>query len=188
MAYTGALGPRLLGPSSRANLDYLAERLHGRGSALGVASLLALSPPPAGALYTAAGIMRINLALVAASCFAGRLVTYGLGVGLTGAAAGEIADRLRDAAGPWSIALGIAAVGAALWLLNRIDWRILLETRRLRLRSLRVEPPLRLGQQHPEGQPETPEAQRHDAEHQPGDRQAPPADAPVRGADVVERE
>lgn len=188
--WTRAIGPRLLGSSSRANLAYLAAHLRGRGSTLGVAAVLAASPPPAGALYTAAGILRINLALVAVSCFAGRLVTYGLGVALTGAAAGQIADRLREAAGPWSIALGIAAVAAALWLLNRVDWRILIEARRLRLRPLGAGagPGLRLGQEHPEGEAEAPERQRHDAEHEPGDREAPSAEAAVGGPEIVERE
>jgi hypothetical protein len=136
-AWTRALGPRLMPRSARANVDYLAERLRGQRTMLGVAAVLAVSPPPAGALYTAAGLLRINLLLVAASCFAGRLVTYGLGVWLASAAADELADRLRDAAAPWTIALGLAAVAALLWLLAAIDWRVLLERRRLRLRRLR---------------------------------------------------
>lgn len=135
-AWTRALGPRLMSSGTRANVDYLASRLHGRRGTLGVAALLAVSPPPAGALYTAAGVLRINLALVAGACVAGRLVTYGLGVALAGAAADQIADRLRGWAQPWLIALGLAALGVALWLLGRIDWRALVERRRLRLRPL----------------------------------------------------
>ena len=72
--------------------------------------------------------------MVAGACFAGRLVTYGLGVAVASVAADEIADRLREAVGPWSIALGIAILAAALWVFGRIDWRRLLEERRLRLR------------------------------------------------------
>jgi hypothetical protein len=135
-AWTRALGPRLMSPGTRANVDYLAARLHGRRGTLGVAALLAISPPPAGALYTAAGVLRINLALVAGACVAGRLVTYGLGVALAGAAADQIADRVRGWVQPWLIALGLAALGVALWLLGRIDWRALIERRRLRLRPL----------------------------------------------------
>ena len=131
---TRALGPRVLRRGGRENVEYLAGRLRGRNSALGVGVLLAASPPPAGALYTAAGLLRINLALVAVSCFAGRLVSYGLGVALVGGAADEVADRLRGTVGPWSVALGLAAVAAVLWLLTRLDWRALLEERRLRLR------------------------------------------------------
>ena len=127
-------GPRLMGPATRANVDYLAGRLHGRRGTWGAAALLALSPPPATALYIAAGLVRINLAVVAAACFAGRLVTYGIAVAVVGAAAAEIADRLRASVGPWSVTLGVLVVAASLWLLTRIDWRLLLERRRLRVR------------------------------------------------------
>jgi membrane protein YqaA with SNARE-associated domain len=136
-----ALGPRVMRPSLQANVDYLGARLHRPRATAGVAVLLAASPPPAGALYAAAGILRVNLALVAASCFAGRAVTYGIGVALVGSAAGEIPDRLRDAAAPWSIGLGLALVAAVLWLLVRIEWRTLLEERRLRLRARRAGAP-----------------------------------------------
>ncbi len=67
-------------------------------------------------------------------------MTYGLGVGLAGAAADEIADRVRDWAAPWTVALGLLALGAALWLLGRIDWRTALERRRLRLRRGQASP------------------------------------------------
>jgi membrane protein YqaA with SNARE-associated domain len=132
-----ALGPRVLRASVQANVDYLAARLERPRATAGVAVLLAIAPPPAGALYTAAGILRVNLALVAAACFAGRAVTYGIGVALVGSATDQIPDRLRDAAAPWSIALGVALVAAILWLLVRIDWRALLEGHRLRLRPPR---------------------------------------------------
>lgn len=128
------LGPRFMRGATRANVEYLAGRLRGRRGTWGAATLLAVSPPPAGALYIAAGLLRINLAVVAGACFAGRLVTYGAGVALASVAADEIADRLRDSAGPWSIALGIAVLALALWVFGRIDWRQLLEARRLRLR------------------------------------------------------
>ena len=134
-AWTRALGQRLMGEATRENVAYLAARLHGRRSAAGVAGVLALSPPPAGALYAAAGILRVNLALVAVSCFAGRLVTYGLGVGLAGAAADDLADRIRDSAGPLPVALGLAALVVVLWLLGRMDWRATLEARRPRMRA-----------------------------------------------------
>ncbi len=136
VAWTGALGPRLLGSASRENLEYLSERLRRPRSWRGVAVLLAVSPPPAGALYTAAGLLRLDLRLVAASCFAGRLVSYGLGVALVGGAADEVADRLRGTVGPLSVGLGLAAVAGVLWLITRLDWRALLEERRPRLRGV----------------------------------------------------
>jgi len=139
-AWTRALGPRLMRPGARANVDYLAERLRGRRGRLGTAALLAVSPPPAGALYTAAGLLRVNLALVGASAVAGRLVTYGLGVGLVTATADELADRLRDWIAPWTLALGLAGLAVVLWLLGRIDWRAVVERRRLRLRRAPAPP------------------------------------------------
>lgn len=142
-AWTRALGPRLMSRATRENVDYLGARLHGRRTTAGVGALLALSPPPAGALYTAAGILRVALPLVAVSCLAGRLVTYGLGAGLAGTATGDAGDRLRAAAGPWQIGLGLLAVVGALWLLGRIDWRAALapggRLRRLRLRQQRPQ-------------------------------------------------
>jgi hypothetical protein len=105
-----------------------------------VAAVLAVSPPPSGAVYTAAGVLRVSLWVVGAAAFGGRLVTYGLGVGLVSAAADEIADRVRDWAAPWAIALGLLALGAALWLLGRIDWRMAVERRRLRLRRGQASP------------------------------------------------
>jgi len=138
--WTRALGPHLLGRGSRENLEYLAARLRGRSSTLGVAGLLALSPPPAGALYAAAGLLRIDIALVAASCFVGRLVSYSLGVALVGGAADELADRLRGYIGPWSVGIGLVAVAGVLWIVTRLDWRVLVEDRRPRLRP-RVPPP-----------------------------------------------
>ena len=140
-SWTRALGPRLMGPAARANVNYLAGRLRGRRGRLGTAALLAVSPPPAGALYTAAGVLRVNLALIGAATVAGRLVTYGLGVAFASATADEIADRLRDWVGPWSLALGLAALAIALWLFGRIDWRAVVERRRLRLRRAPTPPP-----------------------------------------------
>jgi membrane protein YqaA with SNARE-associated domain len=127
-------GDRLLRPATRANVDYLAGRLGGTRSRLGMAALLAASPPPSGALFTAAGILRVSLPLVAVSSFVGRASTYGLGVALGGVAAAQAADRLRESVGPLSAAVGVAAVAAVLWLLVRLDWRALLERRRLSLR------------------------------------------------------
>ena len=142
-AWTRALGPRLMTRATRENVDYLAGRLHGRRTTAGVSALLALSPPPAGALYTAAGVLRVALPLVAVSCLAGRLVTYSLAAAFAGTATGDAGDRLRAATQPWQLALGLAALVVALWLLGRIDWRAALapggRLHRLRLRQQRPE-------------------------------------------------
>jgi membrane protein YqaA with SNARE-associated domain len=125
------VGTRLLRGRYRANVEYLAERLRGRHGRLGAFGLLAASPPPSGAVYTAAGLLRINLGLVAGAAFAGRLVSYGVMVAATGALASELVDRLRGGFGPWWIVL-TAALVATLVLLVRLDWRRLLEAGRRR--------------------------------------------------------
>lgn len=140
-AWTRALGPRLMSAGARENIGYLGDRLHGRRSTIGVAAVLAASPPPSGALYTAAGVLRVNLGLVFGACFAGRLVTYGVGVAVAGTAVDQLADRLRDWVGPVPIVLGLVAVLAVLWLLARIDWRATIEHRRPRLTAGRAASP-----------------------------------------------
>jgi membrane protein YqaA with SNARE-associated domain len=139
--WTRTLGPRLMPHGARENVAYLSQELRGQGTMLGVAALLAVSPPPSGALYTAAGLLRVHLALVAAACFAGRLVMFGLGVGLATVAADELTERLRGGAAPWAIGFGLASLAATLWLIGAIDWRALIERRRLRLRRRRPRAP-----------------------------------------------
>lgn len=132
------LGTRAMGTATRENVAYLAERLRGRRTRLGVAGVLVVSPPPSAALYTAAGMLRINLAVVFLSCLAGRLITYGVGVALLVAPAEHVAGRVRDAASPPALTISGLAIVALLWLLVRLDWRTLLERRRLRLRLRRA--------------------------------------------------
>lgn len=140
-AWSRALGPRLMSAGTRDNVDYLGERLRGRRGTLGTATLLAVSPPPSGALYTAAGLLRVPLALVFTACMAGRLVTFGVGVAVADTAADALADRLRGWVGPVPIALGLVALVAVLWLLGRLDWRATITGRRPRLRAARAASP-----------------------------------------------
>lgn len=132
--WTRALGPQLLGRGTRANLDALAVRLQGRRGTTGAAALLAVSPPPSGALYMAAGLLRVPLAIVGTACLAGRLVTYGTALAVATAGAGALEARLRGWAAPGPIIIGLAATAVAIWLLLRLDWIASLEHRRLRLR------------------------------------------------------
>lgn len=118
-------GTRLLRARQRANVDYLAQRLQGPHGRLGAFGLLAASPPPSGAVYTAAGLLRVNVALVASAAFLGRLLSYGIMVAVTGTLASDLVDRLRDSFGPWWVLLTGVLVGA-LVLLVRLDWRRLL--------------------------------------------------------------
>jgi uncharacterized membrane protein YdjX (TVP38/TMEM64 family) len=122
-----AAGPRVLPARARANTDYLAERLRGTRSRLGALAVLAAAPPPAGAWYVAAGLVRIALPLVVIAVVVGRLPWLAFGAVAGGAVAGGVSELVGRAVGPWSIALGVGLLALVVWLLGRIDWRRLVE-------------------------------------------------------------
>lgn len=126
-------GPAILGRWSRRNLDYLASKLEDTRGTMGAAVLMAASPPPAGVLFVAAGLLRIKLWIVAASVFVGRTIGYSISVTASSVAAAELADQLRGVVGPWSVIIALVIVSAVLVLLVRIDWRVLIEQRKVRL-------------------------------------------------------
>jgi len=82
VAISRVAGERMLGRWSRGNLEYLHGRLESAAGDLGVAVLLAASPPPAGVLFIVAGLVRVKLWLVAASVFVGRIIGYTISVGV----------------------------------------------------------------------------------------------------------
>lgn len=133
VAVSRVAGHRMLGSWSRGNLEYLHERLENAAGALGVGVLLAASPPPAGVLFVVAGLVRVPLWLVGASVFVGRLVGYTISVGGASLAASALADQLRGVIGPWSVAVAVALVVGVLLVVIHIDYRVLIEERRLRL-------------------------------------------------------
>ncbi len=133
VAVSRVAGHRMLGRWSQDNLDYLHKRIEGAAGDLGIAVLLGASPPPAGVLFILAGLMRVQLWLVAASVFIGRTIGYWISVGGTSLAAEPLANRLRDVVGPWSVALAVLIIAGVLVLALRIDYRALLEDRKFRL-------------------------------------------------------
>ncbi len=133
VAVSRVAGHRMLGRWSRENLEYLHGKLENAAGDLGIAVLLGASPPPAGVLFILAGLMRIQLWLVAISVFVGRTIGYWISVGGTSLAAEPLADRLRGVVGPWSVVLAVAGVAGILVLALRIDYRALLEDRKFRL-------------------------------------------------------
>lgn len=128
-------GPGILTPGPRENVEYLAQRLRGRRGRLGMAGLLAVSPPPSWVVNASAGLLAAPIFIVFAANLAGRTVTYGLGVGLTGLAAGDLTDRLHEALGPVPVAISLGVLALTVWLFLSIEWQTLLENRRLRLRG-----------------------------------------------------
>lgn len=133
VAVSRVAGHRMLGRWSQDNLDYLHKRIEGAAGDLGIAVLLGASPPPAGVLFILAGLMRVQLWLVAASVFIGRTIGYWISVGGTSLAAEPLANQLRDVVGPWSVALAVLIIAGVLVLALRIDYRALLEDRKFRL-------------------------------------------------------
>ncbi len=133
VAVSRVAGHRMLGRWSQDNLDYLHRRIEGAAGDLGIAVLLGASPPPAGVLFILAGLMRVQLWLVAASVFVGRTIGYWISVGGTSLAAEPLANQLRDVVGPWSVALAVLIIAGVLVLALRIDYRALLEDRKFRL-------------------------------------------------------
>jgi membrane protein YqaA with SNARE-associated domain len=133
VAVSRVAGHRMLGRWSQDNLDYLHKRIEGAAGDMGIAVLLGASPPPAGVLFILAGLMRVQLWLVAASVFIGRTIGYWISVGGTSLAAEPLANQLRDVVGPWSVALAVLIIAGVLVLALRIDYRALLEDRKFRL-------------------------------------------------------
>ena len=135
------LGPRFMRGATRENVEYLARRLHGsRRGTLGASGLLALSPPPAGALYIAAGLVRINLAVVAVRVL--RRTPGDLWHRHRGGERGRRRARRPPAGGGRALAdrSRLALLAGALWVFSRIDWRLLIEGRRLTLRRREPAP------------------------------------------------
>lgn len=133
VAVSRVAGHRLLGRWSQENLDYLHGKLESAAGDVGIAVLLGASPPPAGVLFVLAGLMRVQLWLVAVSVFVGRTIGYWISVGGTSLAAEPLAEKLRGIAGPWSVLLAVLIVAGVLILALRIDYRQLIEHRKFRL-------------------------------------------------------
>lgn len=133
VAVSRVAGHRMLGRWSQQNLDYLHKKIEGAAGDLGIGVLLAASPPPAGVLFILAGLMRVQLWLVAISVFVGRTIGYWISVGGTSLAAEPLANQLRDVVGPWSVALAVGIIALVLWLALKIDYRALIEDRKFRL-------------------------------------------------------
>ncbi|MFM8827797.1 MAG: hypothetical protein ACKOGE_00720, partial [Actinomycetota bacterium] len=65
VAVSRVAGHRMLGRWSQQNLEYLHGKLENAAGDVGIAVLLGASPPPAGVLFILAGLMRVQLWLVA---------------------------------------------------------------------------------------------------------------------------
>jgi hypothetical protein len=109
----------------RENLEAAGEALtRRRGRSLAMLALFAVSPVPSAQLFEAAGLLRTaRLVPVTAAFFAGRVVSYAIYVGGSGALKNTDTGHvlLSSLTSPWGVALQVGMV-VALVLLARIDW------------------------------------------------------------------
>src|SRR6266513_4989998 len=115
------------------NLGYVGGKLtKGPFAAAIFVFVYTLTPLSTTALFTAAGIARVNLWHILPPFFCGRLITDGLMVYTGKYAAGNVSDVLHGQISWKSLLIVIAGflvIGAFLF----VDWRCLLEKRTLRL-------------------------------------------------------
>jgi cytochrome c oxidase assembly factor CtaG len=93
---------------------------------------LAVPGCPSTTVFVAAGALRLHLAPLAAGFAAGRAAWYTGAVIIAGTAASGIESLVRRGLNPWLIALAFVLVIAPLFVLSRIEWRALLQERRIR--------------------------------------------------------
>ena len=120
---------------TRANVDVFGQMIASRRSARYGLLALYLYNPASNFLFIAHGLTRLPLAMIALPFLSGRLATYTL----WGMAAQSVAQQFRLDERDWSSYLGgyfvltQCALLLALWLFTRLDWRALLERRRVQL-------------------------------------------------------
>jgi membrane protein YqaA with SNARE-associated domain len=132
LAMIGRLvGERALVGASRDNVDYLASRIHSPSTEVWAALIAGFGPA---ALSAAAGLLRLSPLVVGGGAALGRLVAYSIWLPTAGRAAVELQRRLRHAVGPVTAVIAILLLIAFFYLLLHVDWRLLLEERRFRIR------------------------------------------------------
>ena len=97
-------------------------------------ALLAMCPVnPALAIFATAGALRLRLTPIVACYGVGRAVVFGWAVWTAGLAAESLERVLRENASPLPLVAGVLVALAPLVLAMQIDWRVLIEERRVRL-------------------------------------------------------
>jgi hypothetical protein len=118
------------------NVEYLRGYLEKKeAAATGFAFLYAaVLPVSSSQFFVAVGLARLNLAYILPAFFLGRFVSYtilGYSAGLVAARLGELFSKYY---GNGLVLIFEALSILLLWFLVKIDWRALIETRRLRFR------------------------------------------------------
>ncbi len=117
------LGGRFLPEKERRNVTNLGEFIrHKKLSFIGVL-FYAFGPIPSSHLFIAAGLAKLNLKVVAAAFFLGRLVSYTVLVAGAGAVGDQLIPLFKKQFGSW-VAYATAAIAVAFLIaLVKIDWR-----------------------------------------------------------------
>jgi uncharacterized membrane protein YdjX (TVP38/TMEM64 family) len=116
------------------NMDFLRAYVARKRNATRFLALLAMSPVnPALAIFATAGALRLRLAPIVACYAVGRAAVFGWTVWTAGLAAESLERVLRENASPVPLVAGVLVAIAPLVLAMQIDWRVLIEERRIRL-------------------------------------------------------
>ncbi|HEV2118098.1 MAG TPA: hypothetical protein VGR48_18825 [Terriglobales bacterium] len=123
---------RWLSEETRSNIDAIKEKLQGKRTLTAGACLFyAFSPLPSNYLFIAYGLTTLELRLLALPFFLGRLIGYNFWARLGSAAAHKLAIEAPESYMSLYFVLVQVACLAAIYLFTRIDWRRLLEERKL---------------------------------------------------------
>ena len=124
---------KLLSADTRQNIDAIKEKLQGKRTLTASACLFyAFSPLPSNYLFIAYGLTTLELRILALPFFLGRLIGYNFWAHLGSAAAHKLAiEAPHSYMSAYFIAVQVACL-ALLYFFTRIDWRWLLEERKLR--------------------------------------------------------
>lgn len=117
------LGTHFLPEKERKNVTDLGEFIrHKKLSFIGVL-FYAFGPIPSSHLFIAAGLAKLNLKVVAAAFFLGRLVSYTVLVTGAGAVGGQLFPLFKKQFGSW-VAYATAAIAVLFVIaLVKINWR-----------------------------------------------------------------
>ncbi len=124
---------KLLSADTRQNIDAIKDKLQGKQTlTAGVCLFYAFSPLPSNYLFIAYGLTTLELRLLALPFFLGRLIGYNFWAHLGSAAAHKLAiEAPHNYMSVYFILVQVACL-ALVYLFMRIDWRALLQERKLR--------------------------------------------------------
>ncbi len=124
---------KLLSAETRANIDSIKEKLQGKRTLTAGACLFyAFSPLPSNYLFIAYGLTTLELRLLALPFFLGRLIGYNFWAHLGSAAARKLAVEAPESYMSAYFILVQLACLAMIYVFTRVDWRMLLQERKLR--------------------------------------------------------